>query len=96
MRRTLILYAEWSNYDRDLVSDLQKMISENVITDEFHFVEVSVIKTMSEFEKYIPGIGPVYQTPAIGVWDGETLLYRGTGFHARQYLREMYRLEVGG
>ena len=93
-RRIVILYTGWSQCDKDLVSELERKVSETGTADNFHFIDVSVIKAMPDFEKYIPGIGNVYQTPAVGVWDGEPLLYKGTGFEARQYLRQQYGLAV--
>jgi hypothetical protein len=46
--------------------------------------DVLACKAMADFEEIIPGIGPVYQTPVIGVWKDGSLIAKETGLQARR------------
>jgi len=91
--RILVIYAEWSRYDTEILSEIKRLPQ---IEDSIELIEVATIKMMSDFERHIPGIGEVFQTPAVGVWANETLVYKGTGFAARQYLRQLNDLDWCG
>jgi hypothetical protein len=43
-------------------------------------------KGMRDFEQLIPGIGPVYQTPVVGLWKDSKLIEKGTGAKGRMLL----------
>jgi hypothetical protein len=44
--------------------------------------DVLACKAMADFEEIVPSIGPVYQTPVIGVWKHGSLMAKGTGLRA--------------
>lgn len=50
-------------------------------------------KAMGDFELLIPGIGPVYQTPVVGIWKDGKLVEKGTGAKGRMLLSKKYKLE---
>ena len=43
-------------------------------------------REMSDFEKYIPGVTPVYQTPVVGIWEQGVLRAVGSGAVARDLI----------
>ena len=56
--------------------------------------DTSLLKAMEDFDRFIPGIAPVYQTPVVGLWvDGE-LRVRKTGKEARDFIRKNYLLKT--
>ena len=82
--RIVVIWAEWSQYDVQLISELNR--SKAGDSHHLQIIEVAAIKTMSDLEKVIPGIGNVWQTPAVGIWENEVLMFEGQGFNARQKL----------
>jgi hypothetical protein len=48
--------------------------------------DVLDLKEMADFERIIPGIGTVLQTPVIGVWKDGSLMAKGTGAQGRKLL----------
>ncbi len=47
---------------------------------------VGECRTQADFEKYIPGLETVFQTPVVGVWRDGVLQKKGSGAQARQEL----------
>ena len=45
--------------------------------------DVLSCKTMTDFEKLIPGVGSVYQTPVVGIWRDGELVETGIGAKGR-------------
>jgi hypothetical protein len=50
-------------------------------------------KTMWDFDKLIPGIGAVYQTPVVGIWKNGLLTEKATGAEAHSLIARKYLLE---
>jgi hypothetical protein len=48
--------------------------------------DVLSCKTMEDFEKFIPGIGAVYQTPVVGIWKNGCVVEKGIGAKGRMLL----------
>jgi hypothetical protein len=46
-----------------------------------------------DFDKYIPGIGKVFQTPVVGAWQNGVLKAKASGQSARDLLGQMYQLD---
>jgi hypothetical protein len=40
--------------------------------------------SQSDIESYIPGIGIVYHTPVVCLWDGSILVAKASGYTGRQ------------
>ena len=85
--RVLIGVAVYSLYDLDLLDSLE---SNSFGDDVVQVFDVNSCTTMSDFEKYIPGIGNVFQTPVVGCWKDGQLNYREQGAAARDWLLTRY------
>jgi hypothetical protein len=57
--------------------------------------DVLTCKSMGDFEQLIPGIGPVYHTPVVGIWKEGQLVETGTGAKGRMLLSRLYNLKEG-
>lgn len=86
-RRYLVGVATWSEYDMRLLDLLDAALvlvqPGPVRVDVF---SLQVCQSAADFESYIPDLGPVFQTPVIGVWQQGVLLDKGTGARAREKL----------
>lgn len=89
--RILIGVATYSLYDLDLLDALDSQLLGN---DAVQLFEVSSCSTMDDFEKFIPGIGKVFQTPVIGFWKDGELIYHAQGALARRWARDRYGLTL--
>ena len=85
--RVLIGVVVWSMYDLDLLDDLDPELFGH---DSVYVFDADSCKQMSDFEKYIPGIGNVFQTPVVGLWQDGELLYCEQGAAARNWIRNRY------
>ena len=83
----VVIWAKWSQYDVQLIAEIQQ--SGLPHSHKLEFIEVAAMKAMSDFEKAIPGIGNGWQTPAVGIWENDVLMFKGWGFDARQKLLSM-------
>lgn len=86
-RRLLVGLASYSEADLQLAEDLigrMRMLPDLTI----EFFNVLDIRDMASFEDYIPGIGNVYQTPVIGLWEDGRLERAAQGFAAREWVKE--------
>ena len=66
--RALVGIATWSLYDPQLLDRLQATLAccnRQTIIDIF---DVDACKSLDDTERYVPGIGRVFQTPVVGVW----------------------------
>jgi hypothetical protein len=87
--RLLIGVVTWSVYDLKLLDCLQEMFSHAGRTTVIDIFDADGCHTQDDFADYIPGIGRVQQTPAVGIWrDGEIVL-SAWGFAGRQLLKEI-------
>src|SRR6185369_475497 len=67
--RVLIGVATYSLYDLDLLDALDSQLFGD---DAVELFEVSSCSSHEEFDRFIPGIGKVFQTPLVGFWqDGQ-------------------------
>jgi len=58
--------------------------------DTVEIFDVSALKSMEEFQAFIPGIASAYQTPVVGLWVHGNLRERKTGYAASEFLRSRY------
>lgn len=79
--------ADYSRPDLELLDQLHdaKLQKRRGI---FHIdvFNVSECRKMDDFEHYIPGIGKVYQTPVVGIWEMGHITQRSSGAEARVLL----------
>jgi hypothetical protein len=78
-------------YSRDDLEFLDRIVAARGETasnvKEIIVFDVLGCKTMDDFEKLIPGIGLVYQTPVVGIWRDGELVEKGVGAKGRMLLK---------
>lgn len=91
--RFLIGIETASRYDMILLDALaDAMVDGRIGEDRIDLFDVAEIKSMADFEHYIPGIGDVYQTPVVGYWENGVLQQKAWGAGGRNLLIRHYRL----
>jgi hypothetical protein len=92
--RLLIGVATYSERDLkllDLLAELLEQREENLPhIDVFDTLDC---KSQQDFDKYIPGIGKVFQTPVAGYWQDAILQDKAWGKSARDLVEKVCKLE---
>jgi hypothetical protein len=89
-RRLLIGVVEGSRYDFEFLDVVCG-------SDKFKFLDIFMLSdcmSQSKIEAFIPGIAPVFLSPAIGVWDYGTLIVKANGFGAAKQAVAVYGIMV--
>src|SRR5262249_2718711 len=81
-RRFLIGVTQYSLRDLDLLDS----VCETLKGYQLDMFVLSQCKSQSEIEDFIAGIGPMYHSPAVGVWEDGRLIASGSGLKAIQLL----------
>lgn len=85
--RILVGVGTFSEYDMRLLdlldAALGRLHGEEPRVDVF---SVLTCRTPADFERLVPGIGQVFQTPVIGIWENGELKAKGSGARARDEL----------
>ena len=55
--------------------------------------ELSLCQSQEEIDACFPGIGPVFQTPAIGVWEDGQLTQTGSNVLGRNLLMRLFEID---
>ena len=86
-RYLLGVAARYSLRDLELMDELDARVRDGRLGGgSLDVFDMSQIPTMEDFEKYIPGIAPVSQSPVLGVWRDGVLVERMQGYVARSRL----------
>jgi hypothetical protein len=93
-KRLLIGVATYSYHDLRLLN----LVDEALTRSENSALQVDVFDTgdcqsHEDFEKYIPGIGKVYQTPVAGLWENWVLRAKAWGKPARDLVAAVCQLD---
>lgn len=92
--RVLIGVALYSERDMELLDVLNTVLTRGgSLGDKVNVFDVSECRSHDDFEKYVPGIGPVFQTPVLGVWHRGLLTERMWGQAARDFIANRYGLQ---
>ncbi|MCU0704795.1 MAG: hypothetical protein MUF18_12525 [Fimbriiglobus sp.] len=78
--------ASWSAHDLSLLDEL------NAFAESHPGIRIGVFdvdRVGGEFERFIPGIGPVFHSPIVGRWSGGVVVEKGTGHDGRQILNRL-------
>lgn len=89
--RILLGVAVWSRYDLELLDGLTVTLTEHSQLPPIYVFDVDVVvesKGVDAFELYVPGIGKVYHTPIVGIWQNDVLRARASGYNGRELLAE--------
>jgi hypothetical protein len=94
--RVLIGVATWNGYDLRLLDALTETIHELGAQERIDVFEIEEEARTSGgygyFDRVIPGIGEIYQTPLVGIWESGALKQRGSGFVGRKLVVDRYNL----
>jgi hypothetical protein len=95
-RRTLIGIAPYALADLELLDSLEQSLSKKAGSDErIDVLDVLTCTTMDDFERCLPGVGKVFQTPVVGVWENRVVGQRASGAAARRLIISRYDLNCG-
>jgi hypothetical protein len=81
----LIGVAPYSAYDLKLLEVLNELPLDPA-SDRIDVFDVLACQKQEDFEKYVPGIGKVFQTPVVGIWGNGKLEETNSGHSAREQL----------
>lgn len=86
----LIGVATWSGYDMKLLDVLEQTPCG---PDQIGVFDVQECQSAQDFEKRIPGISDVFQTPAVGLWHDGQLLASAWGHEGRKLIFRACRID---
>lgn len=87
----LLGVATYSLEDLRLLDVLESKLSNQAGRREtIHLFDVSACSEMEDFERYLPGIGKVFQTPVVGLWEDGVLRYKAQGASATAWLQQRF------
>ena len=90
----LIGVATWSVYDLRLLDALDEMSANS--KDRIRILDMEKVPdfvwSLDLFNQVIPGIGKIYQTPVIGIWEEGALVEKGSGAAGRDLVVDRYDL----
>jgi hypothetical protein len=101
-RRLLIGVATYSVHDLKLLDLVQSHLTSQSQNGNVRFaagIALSVdvfdildCRTPDDFEKYVPGVGPVSQTPVVGLWADGELTENAFGYDGRMLIYRTCKL----
>ena len=95
-RRTLIGVAPYALPDLELLDSLEEWLSKSKSPDErVDVLNVLVCAATDDLERCFPGVGRVFQTPIVGVWENGVLCQTASGAAGRQLVVSRYGLTCG-
>lgn len=94
-QRTLLGIAPYSLPDLQLLDALRETLERKPDRQgTVQIFDVLNCATMGDLDAYIPGIGRVYQTPVVGIWEKGVVVQKGCGAKARLFIVEKYQLSA--
>jgi hypothetical protein len=96
-QRILVGVARWSAYDLRLLDALKQAHADGPRSHEhIDILDIDATGRVSGnwdfFERAIPGIGKVLQTPVVGIWENGALTQKGSGAAGRDLVINRYCL----
>ena len=87
--------ASYSIPDLEMLDAIEAKLSREPTQNEtIHLFDLSSLTDIGDFEKYLPGIGKVYQTPVIGIWEDGVMKEKASGTAAKNWLVQRYQLSA--
>ena len=84
--------AIYSIPELEMLDALAEKLSRETLAEKIYAFNVSTFRDFDDFEKVLPGIGNVYQTPAVGFWNNGVLKVKLSGAAARDYVKSRFNL----
>jgi len=81
-KRFLVSVAEFSREDLELLDALSELSDRS----QLDIFMLSKCKSQSDIELYVPDVGPVDQSPVVGIWEDGVLVAKASGWQAKQIL----------
>jgi hypothetical protein len=92
--RTLIGIAPYALPDLQLLDSLERALSKKSNSAErIDVLDVLTCTTTDDFERCLPGVGRVFQTPVVGFWKNGNLKQEASGAPACQLIIRRYDLD---
>jgi hypothetical protein len=88
-RRILLGVGSYSMADLALLDNLNEAHGQESIWPRLDVFDVLECRSIQDFEKYVPGIGKVYQTPVVGYWEEGLLKEKAWGKAGRDLLAKV-------
>jgi hypothetical protein len=82
--RLLIGVATWSASDMRLLDAIAQALHERAPALAVDVFNVAECRAPADFDRYVPGIGAVLQTPVVGLWSEGRLVEKASGFAGRE------------
>lgn len=95
-KRLLIGVATWSGLDMQFLDFLARRLQEvpgGLIVEVFN---VASCPSQDALERYIPGIGMVFQTPVVGFWSDGKLVDKRSGKPGRELVARAAQIDLPG
>jgi hypothetical protein len=93
-RRILMGIASYSRPDLAMLDEIESVLAERASVFQVDIFDILDCSTMTDMQKYVPGIGDVYQTPVVGVWTDAKLSKYASGYPAREMVNELFNLRA--
>ena len=93
-RRILLGVASYSVADLALLDTLNEAHAQGSIWPGVDVFNVHECQSMQDIEKYVPGIGKVFQTPVVGYWEEGLLKEKASGKAGRDLLAKVLNLSL--
>lgn len=95
-RRTLIGVAPYALPDLELLDSLEESLSKSTSPDDrIDVLNVLACAAADDLERCFPGVGKVFQTPIVGVWEKGVLCQTASGAAGRRLVVNRYGLTRG-
>jgi hypothetical protein len=91
-QNVLIGVATYSLEDLKLLDEIEQRLRVRSVPEKISVFDISAFTEMGDFERHLPGIGKVFQTPVVGFWRNGQLTEPLSGAAARDWLVERYEL----
>ena len=89
--QTWIAIASYSLPDLQILDALEAKLASKPRQNQIVVLfDLSSFPEFKDFERYLPGIGRVYQTPVIGHWEDGVLKDKASGAEAKNWLLQQY------
>jgi hypothetical protein len=85
--RVLIGVATWSIYDLQLLDDVQIAMTARHSLAWVDVFDVDECQSNEVFDRYVPGISSIFQTPVVGIWINGVMISSASGVAGRELLR---------
>ena len=93
-RRILLGVASYSVVDLAVLDTLNEAHGQGSIWPRLDVFNVLECQSMQDLEKYVPGIGKVFQTPVVGYWEEGLLKETASGKAGRDLLAKVLKLSL--